>query len=168
MSEPGSSFTVLDAGPVIHLDELGCLDLLEGLGHLRLPAQVADEIRKHRPRMRLETIPSLEISRIHAPLAPRLHTLAASLRLQSGELRALALAAELKARFFLTDDAAARLAGESLGLRVHGTVGLVIRSIRRETRTTAQAREIVASIPNRSTLHLSRRLLERVLEQFPR
>lgn len=33
--------TVLDAGPLIHLDQLGCLDLLEGLEELHVPLHFA-------------------------------------------------------------------------------------------------------------------------------
>ncbi len=33
---------------------------------------------------------------------------------------------------FLTDDSAARLVGKQLGYKVHGTLGVLIRTIRRE------------------------------------
>ncbi len=51
MGETESSVTVLDAGPVIHLDQLGGLDLLEGLGAVYLPATVKGEILRHRPSL---------------------------------------------------------------------------------------------------------------------
>jgi len=40
MSEPRSVTVISDAGPIIHLDELGSLDLLAGLGAILIPAEV--------------------------------------------------------------------------------------------------------------------------------
>ena len=46
--------------------------------------------------------------------------------MHGGEAEAPALAIELKADWFLTDDAAARLLAESLGLEVRGSLGVVL------------------------------------------
>ena len=77
---------------------------------------------------------------------------------------ALVLAARHGLRSFLTDDAAARLAGESLGLRVHGTVGILIRSIRRGLRSREEIVNILRAIRQRSTLHIAGDLLTEVIE----
>jgi len=42
------------------------------------------------------------------------------------EAEAIALARYLKPDWLLTDDAAARLLGQSLGLEVHGSLGIVL------------------------------------------
>jgi predicted nucleic acid-binding protein len=96
-----------------------------------------------------------------------LRQLSAKLLLQSGEVSALALALEHGAGLFLSDDTAARVAAETLGLKVHGTLGIVVRAIRRGTRTRNQVRELLESIPEQTTLHLSRSLLSRVLISLP-
>jgi predicted nucleic acid-binding protein len=45
-----TAFTVVcDAGPAIHLDELGCLDLLKDFQEVLLPNTVWEEIKRHRP-----------------------------------------------------------------------------------------------------------------------
>ena len=44
---------VLDAGPLIHLDELGCLNLLNDLKVLLVPQAVLEEALRHRPGMAL-------------------------------------------------------------------------------------------------------------------
>jgi len=103
---------VIDAGPLIHLDELECLDLLDTF---------------------------------------------------SGEVAALALAESCRVNVFLTDDAAARVAGESLGFRVHGTLGIIVRAIRVGTRTKKQVLQLLNEIPDRSSLHISRHLLAEVI-----
>ena len=40
---------VCDAGPLIHLDELGCLDLLTDFRAILVPEQVWREVEHHRP-----------------------------------------------------------------------------------------------------------------------
>ena len=40
---------ICDAGPLIHLDEIGCLDLLADFRALLVPEQVRDEVARHRP-----------------------------------------------------------------------------------------------------------------------
>lgn len=161
-----SFLTVLDAGPIIHLDELNCLDLLEGLGRKKMPAAVLDEVRKHRPELREGAIREIEIVREPASVSPKLTILKNSLSLDVGEIYALALLQELRGNLFLCDDASARLAGESLGFRVRGTIGILIRAIRRHTRTPDEIRELLEGIPSNSSLHISRLLLRRVISEL--
>lgn len=161
------SHTVLDAGPIIHLDQLGCLDLLEGFASLFTPAVVWEEAQRHRPQLRPSQIAGLKVT--DSPLAPSpaLMTLARSLDLDAGEIAALSLLESMRGRTFLCDDAAARLAGESLGYIVHGTMGVIVRAIRRGTRTAAEAGEILQRLPARSTLHINPDLLRRVIAALP-
>jgi predicted nucleic acid-binding protein len=46
--------------------------------------------------------------------------------LEAGEAEAIALARQLSAAWFLTDDAAARVFAAALGLEVHGSLGVVL------------------------------------------
>ena len=46
--------------------------------------------------------------------------------LHAGEAEAIALARELNVDWFLTDDGAARVFATSLGLEVHGSLGIVL------------------------------------------
>lgn len=40
---------ICDAGPLIHLDELGCIVLLDDFDEVLVPAQVWQEVIHHRP-----------------------------------------------------------------------------------------------------------------------
>ena len=122
---------VVDAGPLIHLHELDCLDLLADLSPLIAPDAVWGEVLRHRPQMEPGSIKGLHIVSASWASSPQLAVLAETLDLATGETSALALAERYGLRIVLTDDAAARLAGESLGFRVHGTIGILVRSIRR-------------------------------------
>ena len=42
---------VCDAGPPIHLDEVGCLDLLADFRAVLIPVAVWQEIARHRPSL---------------------------------------------------------------------------------------------------------------------
>jgi acetylornithine deacetylase/succinyl-diaminopimelate desuccinylase-like protein len=55
--------------------------------------------------------------------------LAQTFSLGAGELESLCLMANVPQAILLTDDAAARLVAEKLGYEVHGTIGVVVRSL---------------------------------------
>ena len=126
---------VVDAGPLIHLDELQSLDLLDDLAPLFAPEVVSHEVKTHRPKLNCDQISGLHIVSEKVSISTRLSTLAKSFVLDLGEVEALALAEQHRLQTFLTDDSAARLVAESLGFKVHGTIGILIRSIRRGLRS---------------------------------
>ncbi len=55
-----------------------------------------------------------------------------------------------------------------LGIKTHGTIGILVRTIRREQRSKEQILAVLQSLPARSTLHLKRSLLVSVLGQVER
>jgi predicted nucleic acid-binding protein len=55
-----------------------------------------------------------------------------------------------------------------MGFRVHGTIGLLVRAIRKSLRTSSQVLRILADIRTRSSLHISQALLEEVTAQVMR
>ena len=167
MAATDGILVVLDAGPLIHLDELECLHLLDGFAALLIPSVVWNEAARHRPRLRLEKIPRAKIRDPHGP--PPLPLAAASFanELHAGEIAAITLLHEAGGGMLLSDDDAARQTAEALGFPVAGTLGLLLRGIRRGQISSAQVRKLVAAIPQRSTLHVSRALLKRFAESIP-
>jgi len=87
--------------------------------------------------------------------------------LHAGECAAIALSVQRGAERLLCDDSAARMAAESLGLQVRGTIGLIVRALRRRTRTLQEVGELLEKLPASSSLHLSRALLNRIKSQLP-
>lgn len=154
---------VSDAGPIIHLDELGCLDLLRGFGTVLVPRGVWGEVSHHRPQLAHKDVPGSTIVEAEDAPTPRLIALGNSLGLDAGERAALAMMEAGRARLLLCDDAAARLAAESFGFAVHGTIGLLVRAIRTGMRTQQDVLTILRRLPQRSTLHISNRLLATVI-----
>lgn len=99
------------------------------------------------------------------PLSAELEALSRLLALHRGELEALQAAEAHPGRILLTDDTAARLAGRSLGLVVHGTLGVLVRAIRRRQRTKDEILGILRTLPAKSSLHLRSTLLDEVIRQ---
>ena len=161
--DPGS--TVVDAGPLIHLDELDCLDLLSDFCPLVIPDKVWQETLRHRPHLALSCVPGSRIESAKCSASLRLSVMADVLGLAAAEIDALSLAESCRVRCFLTDDSAARLAGEALGLRVHGSIGVLVRSIRTGKRSKDKVLSVLKNVSDQSTLHISRRLLAEVIEK---
>lgn len=161
------SKAVLDAGPLIHLAELKALDVLLDFETLLLPKKVGNEVASHH-RSALK-YPGLKLTRVKAPaISTDLMILAQAFSLDQGEIEALALMELLPTLIFLTDDAAARLAAEQRGYKSHGTVGLLIRSVRIGRRTPNNVLELLRDISSRSTLHIRPALMNEIIQRLER
>ncbi len=88
--------------------------------------------------------------------------------LDKGEVESLSLIQQTPDAIFLTDNAAARLAGEELGYKVHGTVGMVLRAIRKKRRTAKEVVELLHKIPKETMLFLRPALLEEIIQKVKR
>jgi len=156
---------VLDAGPIIHLDEITCLHLLSDFKELLVPEAVWKEIGYHRPSvLNNSTLPFIKISvleNIDSPIV----MLCNAFNLDEGEKQAVVLCFQHPDSIFLTDDAAARLAAKSIGIKTHGTVGILLRAIRREQLTPQEVIKHLEEIPLKSTLFIKTSLLTEIIEE---
>ena len=157
---------VCDAGPIIHLDELNCLDLIYDFTEVFIPETVIQEIKRHRPQVLKKDLFIYEIIKVGSIHNIELKTLVRSLSLHEGEQEALNLMLSKPESILITDDSAARLAATTLKLKVHGTIGIIIRAIRRNQRSTSEVNKIIHSIPSKSSLHIKPSLLDAVLDQL--
>lgn len=62
-------------------------------------------------------------------------------------------------------DAAARLAAISLSIRVYGTIGAILRAIRKQQQKPAEVIAILEGLPLRSTLFIKHSLLKEIIEE---
>lgn len=65
---------------------------------------------------------------------------------------------------FLTDDSAARLAAEHRGIKAHGTIGILIRSVRKGYRTERDVIDLLRDLRSRSTLYVRPSLLAEIIQ----
>lgn len=83
----------------------------------------------------------------------------------AGEIAALSFMARESGFMFLTDDAAARLVATRLGHKVHGTIGVLIRGIRKSQMSPEEVIAKLNQIPSHSTLHIKHSLLEEIIDR---
>jgi predicted nucleic acid-binding protein len=89
--------------------------------------------------------------------------------LEAGEAEAIALARQVSAHWLLTDDAAARLVGQSLGLEVHGSLGMFLWNAKMRHLTRGQAESALDRLA-RSSLWVSASVLraaKAALDEMP-
>jgi predicted nucleic acid-binding protein len=155
---------VADTGPLIHLDELSALDVISDW-EIWIPNAVWQELEHHRPDALHH--PAISYTR-KCPKTPTssVNTLKNLYTLHHGECEALALCQEYSIFTLLTDDTAARLAAKSLGINAYGTIGLLIRSVRRNFRTKNEVVQLLESIPQRSSLHIRPIFLKEIIAKF--
>jgi predicted nucleic acid-binding protein len=89
-----------------------------------------------------------------------------ALSLELGEQAALTLMQDQPQAIFLTDDAAARLAAATLGYQVHGSIGILLRAIRRQQRTRDEILSLLDNLPAQSTLHIRPSLLQEIIARL--
>ncbi len=114
---------VCDTGPLLHLGEAGVRDLLSRAGDVHIPLAVDLELRTYDAVWR----PSwLHVTQLDPGPALEARSWQQAGLLHYGEAQAIALTRQLRADWLLTDDAGARLLAQSLGLEVHGSLGLIL------------------------------------------
>lgn len=155
---------VADAGPIIHLSLIGHLELIPSLfGRVVMPRRVYDEVVQAGSGLpgSEELRNATWVDLYQEDVRPDLSQLLGSF-LDAGEAAAIALALDLGADLVLSDDRQARLASERLGLRVQGTVGILLEA-RRQGRVAALA-PLLADLRTNG-VWLSEELVERVLRE---
>lgn len=152
---------VCDAGPIIHLDELGCLHLMKDFDKVLVPDGVRREALRHRA-INFENVEVKWVGISHEPVVEEpLGTMCRVFSLDRGEVEALAVLKKEPGLIFLTDDAAARMVATRLAFRVHGTIGVLIRAIRRDLMNPKEVLDALNRIPSESSLYVKPSLLRR-------
>lgn len=155
------SIVICDAGPIIHLDELNCLELLK-FPRILIPEIVFTEISKYRS-IHFDNFPELEI--VPNPTISKETQASASLyNLHQGEIAAITLARSHQNSILLTDDNAARLYASTSGIKVHGTIGILLRAYKLNLKTKDEIIEITQNIKKLSTLHIKNQLIEETIQ----
>jgi predicted nucleic acid-binding protein len=152
---------VCDAGPLIHLDEVGQLPLLRQFSPLWVPDSVWRETQMARARLpdtaELTLVSPAERLRLRLPRRAKLH---------AGELDCLALCAKHPGAVFLTDDLDARDTAKKLGIEVHGSVGVVVRAYHTGQLKRPQAERVLRNLGSISSLFITPEIIEIAIEQL--
>jgi predicted nucleic acid-binding protein len=153
---------VSDTGPILHLYEINLLNSLEIFSKVFIPDEVFKEL--HRNKV---TIPNnIEILSIKPEWKDSVKILTNQHNLDLGESQAIALAMQLKADFFITDDLDARNVAKNFNLEVHGTLGIILRSFRDKIIDKDTALNKVRELYSLSTLFITSDLIEKIIKEI--
>ncbi len=147
---------VSDTSPIRALDHLREVHLIaEMYGRVIVPPEVARELRE--PRASFPTIDVTVFGFVDVvPVSDRMRIDTLTKELDLGEAETIALACELSADAVLVDEKRGRRVAGGLGLRVIGTVGILLRA-KAENRIPA-IKPLLESLTNELDFFLSPQL----------
>jgi predicted nucleic acid-binding protein len=159
---------VADAGPLIHLTEIGCLPLLRIFDILHIPEAVWWETVRHG---RVEQGEVLGLGTVQQ------HTLSHSEvmqftqergyeELQDGERQCLYLCQQVGVSILLTDDLAVREQAKRLNVTPIGSLGVVVRAYRVGQISLANAERHIIDLYDVSSLFVTRAIVELAIEHL--
>ena len=113
---------VCDTGPLLHLNEANALHLLKPAGKILIPPSVVLELKHNAPHWKIPNW--MNVKRLNPGANRQAINWVHSGTIDSGEAKSIGLALQMKSDWFLTDDTEARQFAETLGMEVHGSVGV--------------------------------------------
>jgi predicted nucleic acid-binding protein len=120
-----SRIVVCDTGPLLHLGEANIIHLLHLAGEIFIPPAVSKEFERNASGIKVPDW--VIVKELEEPYQKK--ALEWNKQIDEGESAAIALTMQMQAEWLLTDDTAARQFGESLGLEIHGSVGLLLWAV---------------------------------------
>lgn len=150
---------VLNTSPIIFLGKINCLHLLEHCAsEIIAPQNVVLELGNYSlpDFIRVETLSMVGLSYVKGAIG----------RLHEGELAAMVLAQELDAGFVILDDLLARQKAQRLGLKVMGTLGLLLLMAKRKLLTNQQVWNYIIDLTQQHGMYLSPKIIEQIREKL--
>ncbi len=148
---------VCDTGPLLHLSEAGAIHLLQQAGGILIPTVVAVEFEQNAQGRKLPQW--VQVRQLETISSQKSESWVRAKQVDAGESASIALAVQMNADWLLTDDAKARHFAESLGLEVHGSIGLLLWSVATGyLNDREQALNLIAALAD-SSLWISDRVL---------
>lgn len=156
---------VADTGPLIHLQQIGALDLLPKIGEIWTTPMVLEELRRHVPEFQTASIPNwLHLAEPSTSARSQAaHWIQAGL-LDAGEAEALAYASETHSDAFLSDDGSAREMARIYGLESRGTLGIILLASVQGILDRDGASTLLGKLSSHSTLWMSSRVKQSAFE----
>ena len=117
---------VSNTGPLLHLSEANVLPFLSWTGQVSIPRAVDVEMANQNSLWQTQKPAWIDLEVLTGSYETQALSWQQAGLLEPGEAEAVALAQQINADWLLTDDAAARLFAQSLGIEVHGSLGVVL------------------------------------------
>lgn len=162
------NLAVADAGPLIHLAEIGCLSLLSIFDHLHIPEAVWFETVGLGRVFEHELMEKAHVQR-HSLDRLTLNQFIEDNGLsflQDGEKEGLFLCQQVNASIILTDDLAVRKVSKSLQLIPVGSLGIIVKAYRQKLISYEDAEHYIEALYDVSSLYVTRAIVELAVEQI--
>ena len=159
---------VSDTTPLISLLKINRLDLLKKLfGDVLIPQAVFDELTDDE-RFRLEADQIREkkfivVKPVNNPESTNI--LKRATGLDQGESEAIVLTDELKADLLLMDEAKGRNVSAQMGLRIMGTIGILMVAYEEDELSSDEVRECIAGLQHAGR-HIGQRHYQMLLSRL--
>lgn len=151
---------VSNTGPILHLSEIVLTKALHIFGSFYIPEEVASELRKNK----IYIPKKVKIIALKAEGKDTAKILANQYNLDLSESCALALTLQEKADYFLTDDLDAKIIAKDYNLKVHGTIGIILRAYRESIIDKKTALEKILEIQKKSSLFITRDIIANIIK----
>lgn len=155
------SKAVLDAGPLIHLEQVNKLRVLDIIQEKIISTEVADEIGT-----KLREKADIKVKELDSKSKDKSKYIKNKYGLELGEATAISLSQQLDINLILTDDLDARSAAKKQGLEPHGTIGLVARAYTKEILNKNEAENTLEELQENSSLFLTTDLVNWAKKQI--
>jgi predicted nucleic acid-binding protein len=164
----GKLNAVLDAGPLIHLSEIGCLRLLNHFDALHVPDAVWAETVE-RGRVAEADFAILKNIQRHRLNGFQVKDFIEKMNLQglhAGDRECLFVCENHHLKVLLTDDMAVRKATKRLNVVPLGSLGVVVAAFKAKEISLEEAEGYIADLYDVSSLFVTRTIAELAIEQL--
>jgi predicted nucleic acid-binding protein len=168
VGDTGITSAVVDAGPLIHLGEIGALSLLRLFPAIYIPGAVWQEaVASGRVvSADLEILPNLHRCELLPESVTRFSRAYSLMHLHTGERESLYVCIQDNIHLLLTDDLAVRKAAKLLELTPVGSLGVIVRAYKMLMLTLSQAERYILDLQDVSSLFVTRAIVELALESL--
>ena len=159
---------VSDTTPLISLLKINRLDLLQELfGEVLIPQAVFDELtadeRFDLEASQIRQKKFISVKSVNVPES--VSVLKRATGLDQGESEAIVLTDELKADLLLMDEAKGRNVSAQMGIRIMGTIGILMAAYEEQEMTSDEVRECIDGL-QRAGRHIGQRHYQMLLSRL--
>ncbi len=148
---------VADTGPLLHLAEIGRMEMITIFGRVLVSSLIARELREYGVAASLGQLGKLmHIRRVHNSEAEAAQSRLPQFRIGVEDASCLILAERTDIRVVLTDDFELRMAVKAQGRQPVGSIGVLVKNFVLRRINEAEFRGAVEMLLNESTLFISR------------
>jgi len=157
-----------DAGPIIHLSEIGCFSLLRIFHALHIPDAVVEELSGHNISLSETSLGSVSVVRHTLPrdAVARFVRENGFERLHAGETECLFLCKRQALPVILTDDLSVRETAKGLGMKPVGSLGVIVRAYKKGFISLQDAERHLTALHETSSLFVTKAIVEIAIERL--